>query len=77
MSKGAKAKRRDTWVDDTVAIKLEYAAFLKRLDDFNEKTRKLGLGGHCTPRITLRELNAWARFYLASTPKARRQMVRA
>jgi len=62
------------WVDDQFVLKLEYADFLRRLDKFNEATRKNGLGGHGTPRLSLRHLNGWARLYLSSTPAMRRRM---
>jgi hypothetical protein len=62
------------WVDDQFVLKLEYADFLRRLDKFNEATRKNGLGGHGTPRLSLRHLNGWARLYLSSTPAMRQRM---
>ncbi len=58
--------KRD-WVDDQLALKIEYTDFLRRLDRFNQNTRNVGLGGHATPRLTLRHLNAWARLYLGSS----------
>jgi hypothetical protein len=31
----------DTWVDEAFALRREYAAFLKRLDEFSDKTRTI------------------------------------
>jgi len=64
-------------VDDELALKVEYAKFLRRLDKHNGrvmKARKAGAPVHQISRLSLRRLNGWARLYNAASPAARRAM---
>jgi hypothetical protein len=60
-----------------VALKVEYADFLRRLAAFNERVkraRKAGYPPHMIPRLPLRSVRDWARLYNSGTPARRRYL---
>jgi hypothetical protein len=62
---------------DQLALKIEYAKLLRRLDKLNgrvAKARKAGVSDHQISRLSLRRLNGWARLYNAASPATRRAM---
>jgi hypothetical protein len=68
-------KRHTPDWDDQLALKIEYANLLQRLNAHNKRVaiaRKAGFSEHHVPRLSLRHLNSWARAYNTGTPPVRR-----
>ena len=62
---------------DFLALKIEYAKLLQRLDKLNArvaKARKAGVSDHQVSRLSIRRLHGWARLFNSASPATRRAM---